>query len=99
MASSVVSLTADAGGATEGGVRRYLPEPQASLALGVLLGGSGHLDARMRLDLQRSGLAHLVAIDGLKQVLVAAALGGLSSRLLGPRFGALPTLAGIAAYT
>ena len=99
MASSVASLIADARGAIDSGVRRYLPEPQASLALGVLLGGSGHLDAAMRVDLQRSGLAHLVAIDGLKQVLVAATLGKLSARLIGPFFGALPMLVGIAAYT
>src|SRR5919202_5383889 len=83
----------------ESGVRRYLPEPQASLGLGVLLGGAGHLDVAMRLDLQRSGLAHLVAIDGLKQVLVATALGGVSARLIGPGLGALPTLAGIVGYT
>ena len=99
MIGSLAAPLADVRAAMESGVRRYLPEPQASLALGVLLGGSGHLDATMRLDLQRSGLAHLVAIDGLKQVVVAAALGGLSARLIGPSLGALPTLAGIAGYT
>jgi len=97
--SSLASPLAELRASVESGVHRYLPEPQASLAVGVLLGGSGHLDATMRLDLQRSGLAHLVAIDGLKQVLVAAALGRLSARLIGPWLGALPTLAGIAGYT
>jgi ComEC/Rec2-related protein len=99
---SIASLATSLGGpraAIESGVRGYLPEPQASLGLGVLLGGAGGLDAATRLDLQRSGLAHLVAIDGLKQVLVAATLGGLSARLLGPRLGAAPTLAGIVGYT
>ncbi|HTD78862.1 MAG TPA: ComEC/Rec2 family competence protein, partial [Chloroflexota bacterium] len=99
MIGSLAAPLAEVRTAMESGVRRYLPEPQASLALGVLLGGSGHLDATMRLDLQRSGLAHLVAIDGLKQVLVAAALGVLSARLIGPSLGALPTLVGIAGYT
>jgi ComEC/Rec2-related protein len=98
-APPLASLIGDARGAIERGVRRNLPEPQASLALGVLLGGSGKLDAGMRVQLQRSGLAHLVAIDGLKQVLVATALGRLSARLIGPFLGALPTLAGIAGYT
>ena len=96
---SIAAPLADLRAAIERGVRRYLPEPQASLALGVLLGGSGQLDAATRVDLQRSGLAHLVAIDGLKQVLVAAALGKLSARLVGPYLGALPVLVGIAAYT
>jgi competence protein ComEC len=85
--------------AAEKGVRHYLAEPQASLATGVLLGGSGGLDADVRLQLQRSGLAHLVAIDGYKQVVVAGALGALAVRLLGPRLAALPILLGIAAYT
>ena len=96
---SIAAPLADVRAAIERGVRQYLPEPQASLALGVLLGGSGQLDAATRVDLQRSGLAHLVAIDGLKQVLVAAALGKLSARLVGPYLGALPVLVGIAAYT
>src|SRR5207247_1621699 len=30
------------------GIRRYLPEPQASLSSGLLLGGSGQLDADFR---------------------------------------------------
>jgi len=67
------------------GIRRYLPEPQASLSAGLLLGGSGQLDADFRVQLQRSGLAHLVAIDGYKQVIVAAAIGGLGVRLVGAR--------------
>src|SRR5439155_14401408 len=81
------------------GIGRYLPEPQASLSTGLLLGGSGRLDADFRLDLQRSGLAHLVAIDGYKQVIVATALGGLSVRLLGAQLATLPILLGIATYT
>jgi competence protein ComEC len=81
------------------GIRRYLPEPQASFSTGLLLGGSGQLDVDFRLQLQRSGLAHLVAIDGYKQVIVAAALGGLSARLLGARLATLPVLLGIAGYT
>ncbi|HLZ30792.1 MAG TPA: ComEC/Rec2 family competence protein [Chloroflexota bacterium] len=85
--------------AAQAGVRRYLPEPQASLAAGVLLGGSGRLDADFRLQLQRSGLAHVVAIDGFKQVVVAAALGAVAVRALGPRLAALPILLGVAGYT
>jgi ComEC/Rec2-related protein len=85
--------------AAQAGIYAYLPEPQASLAAGVLLGGSGHLDAAFRADLQRSGLGHLVAIDGFKQVVVAAALGGFAKRLVGPRLALVPSLSAIAAYT
>ena len=85
--------------AAQAGIRRYLPEPQASLSAGVLLGGSGRLDGDFRLQLQRSGLAHVVAIDGFKQVVVAAVLGAVAVRALGPRLAALPILLGVAGYT
>jgi competence protein ComEC len=81
------------------GIRRYLPEPQGSLAAGLLLGGSGQLDPDFRPQLQRSGLAHLVAIDGYKQVIVAAALGAVFVRALGVRLASVPILLGIAGYT
>jgi len=81
------------------GIQGHLPEPQASLAAGVLLGGAGHLDPDFRLQLQRSGLAHVVAIDGFKQVIVAGVLAGVAVRVLGARAGAVSVLVGIIAYT
>jgi competence protein ComEC len=80
-------------------IASYLPEPQASLAAGVLLGGSGRLDPGFRRELDRSGLGHLVAIDGFKQVVVAAAVAALASRLFGARIDFLPTLLAIGGYT
>jgi competence protein ComEC len=85
--------------AAQASIAGYLPEPQAGLASGVLLGTSPHLDPGLRLDLQRSGLAHLLAIDGFKQIVVAATVGAVFTRLWGPRLALLPTLATIAAYT
>src|SRR5205085_379236 len=70
-----------------------------SLAAGVLLGGPGRLDRSVRLALQRSGLAHLVAIDGFKQVVVAASVGALATRMLGARLGALTSVAAVIGYT
>jgi ComEC/Rec2-related protein len=81
------------------GIVGSLPEPQASLAAGVLLGGSGHLDPAFRDELQRSGLAHLVAIDGYKEVVVAAAISMLATRILGANLAVLPSLTAIAGYT
>jgi len=97
--ASLLDWLAGVRAAAESGVHAYLPEPQASLAVGVLLGGRGQLDAAFRLDLQRSGLAHLVAIDGFKQVVVAGALSAVSVRVLGARIVALPILVGVGAYT
>ena len=85
--------------AARAGIEHNLPEPQASLSAGVLLGGTGRLDADFRLQLQRSGLAHVVAIDGFKQVVVAGVLGAVAVRLFGPKTAAVPVLLGIAGYT
>ncbi|MBV9327908.1 MAG: ComEC/Rec2 family competence protein [Chloroflexi bacterium] len=81
------------------GIDRSLPEPQASLAAGVLLGGSGQLDPAFRRDLQRSGLGHLIVIDGFKQVVVAAAVSAVATRLFGAHLALLPSLAAIGGYT
>jgi competence protein ComEC len=83
----------------DAGIHAYLPEPQASLAAGVVLGGSGRLDSAFRLDLQRSGLAHLVAIDGFKQVIMAAAVGGVARWVAGARAGALTSVLAVTGYT
>ena len=80
-------------------IQRYLPEPQASLAVGILLGGAGRLSPEFKLDLQRSGLTHVLAIDGYKQVLVAGLASALVGRLFGVRVALLTTLALISGYT
>ncbi|MBV9897805.1 MAG: ComEC/Rec2 family competence protein [Chloroflexi bacterium] len=103
--ASVNALTAVSGAlgpvrtAAQANIRAYLPEPQASLAAGVLLGGSGRLDASFKADLQRSGLGHLLAIDGFKQVVVAAAVGGLATHFVGPSLGLVPRLGAVVGYT
>src|SRR5919201_5847143 len=86
-------------GAAERAIQARLPEPQAGLATGVLLGGSAGLTADMRQALRRSGLAHLVVIDGYKQVLVAGLVESVAVRLLGRRLAWLPVLVGIVGYT
>lgn len=80
-------------------LRELLPAPQGALAAGVLLGGSAGLDPTLRLQLQRAGLAHLLAVDGYKQVVLAAALRSLGLPLLGARGASLVVLPGVAAYT
>jgi competence protein ComEC len=80
-------------------IQDALPEPHASLTAGVLLGGSGRLSAEFKQQLERSGLAHIVAIDGFKQVMVTAALGALAVRLIGRPWAAVPILLGVLGYT
>ena len=97
--AGLVAALAPMRDAARAGILGYLPEPQASLAAGVLLGGSGHLDPAFRGDLQRSGLGHLVAVDGFKQVVMATTVGALATRIVGGNLAVLPTLAAIGGYT
>ncbi|MFN2463288.1 MAG: ComEC/Rec2 family competence protein [Candidatus Dormibacteria bacterium] len=56
------------------GVRSQVPEPEASILLGELVGIRGRLPPPTERDLVNSGLVHLLAVSGLKVALVASAL-------------------------
>lgn len=56
--------------AIEGQVRRIYPEPQASLAVGLLTGTRASFPASLTEDLRTSGLTHIVAISGSNVAIV-----------------------------
>ena len=62
-----------------------LPEPQASLAQGVLLGMRSGIPETVEADFARSGTAHLLAISGLHVTIIAGLVLGLAARLFGRR--------------
>jgi competence protein ComEC len=80
-------------------VTRALPEPEATLLLGVAFGIHGTLPAGVRAPLQNAGLIHIVAVSGLKVVIVAGMVGALA-RLRGwsRRRRTLATLAVLGLY-
>ncbi len=51
-----------------------LPEPQASLAQGILLGIRGNIPADLNTDFARSGTSHLLAISGFNLSVMAGIL-------------------------
>ena len=61
-------------------VTRALPEPEATLLLGIAFGIHSTLAADVRTPLQDAGLIHLVAVSGLKVVLVAGLVLAVSRR-------------------
>lgn len=79
-----------------GAVRAQVPEPEATILLGGLVGIRGRLPAGVEADLVNSGLVHLLAVSGLKVAIVAGILAGLL-RQAGRR-AALLAIAGILAY-
>ncbi|MFC1964220.1 DNA internalization-related competence protein ComEC/Rec2 [Chloroflexota bacterium] len=50
---------------------RVIPEPEASLAQGIILGIRSNIPASVKADFARSGIAHLLAISGLHLGIVA----------------------------
>jgi competence protein ComEC len=63
-----------------------LPEPQASLAQGIVLGIRGNIPAELREDFSQTGTAHLLAISGLHLSIVAGLMLAIGSQLFGRRY-------------
>ena len=63
-----------------------LPEPQASLVQGVVLGMRENIPESLRTDFARSGTTHLLAISGLHLSIVTGILLAAGSRLFGRRY-------------
>ncbi len=84
------------------GLDRVVPEPEASLGAGILLGVRTSIDPRVNDDFAAAGLTHVIAISGwniaIVAALVARLLEGLRGRIGGRRLVPLLTVATIAGY-
>jgi competence protein ComEC len=63
-----------------------LPEPQSSLAQGIILGIRGNIPPEISDDFARSGTAHLLAISGLHLSIMAGIMLGIGLWLFGRRY-------------
>jgi competence protein ComEC len=83
------------------GLLRTVPEPEASLAAGILLGVRAGIDPAIRDAFAVAGLSHVVAISGWNVAIVVALIAAATRRLrerLGPRWPAILALIAVAAY-
>jgi len=64
---------------------KVLPEPQASLAQGIVLGIRGNIPSSVNADFARTGTAHLLAISGLHLSILAGILISAGIWLFGRR--------------
>ena len=64
---------------------KVLPEPQASLAQGIILGMRGNIPPPLKADFAHTGTAHLLAISGLHLSIVAGILLSLGIWLFGKK--------------
>jgi competence protein ComEC len=74
-----------------------LPEPEAGLAAGILIGLRDRVDRDLAAAFTTAGVSHVVAISGWNIAIVAAAVGALAGRL-GRRRRSVVTILAIATY-
>jgi competence protein ComEC len=79
------------------GLERALPEPEAGLAAGILIGLRDHVDRQLAADFTTSGVSHIVAISGWNIAIVATSIGALAGGL-GRRRRTVLTSIAIVAY-
>ena len=97
--SAASTLTVDAWRRTAGdALRAALPEPEAGLAAGILIGLRERVDRDLAADFTTAGVSHVVAISGWNIALVAGLVAGvLRGRGRRTRLGVV--VVAIAAYT
>ncbi|HSS36205.1 MAG TPA: ComEC/Rec2 family competence protein [Patescibacteria group bacterium] len=78
---------------------RALPEPEAGLAAGILIGLRDRVDRDLAVAFTTAGVSHVVAISGWNIAIVAALVASLLRGRLGRRGRSLVTLGAIVAYT
>jgi competence protein ComEC len=80
-------------------VYRLFPDPEASLAAGILLGVESGIPADVDQAFNDTGTSHVIAISGFNIAILAGLLATLFGRWLGLQRGALVAAIGIAVYT
>ncbi|MDD5702673.1 MAG: DNA internalization-related competence protein ComEC/Rec2, partial [Dehalococcoidales bacterium] len=67
-------------------IAKALPEPQASLAQGIVLGIRANIPDSLKTDLSITGTAHLLAISGINLSIIAGIMVMLGLRIFGRRY-------------
>jgi len=76
-----------------------LPEPQASLLTGILLGIETGIPADLMDDFAATGTTHIIAISGFNVTIIAGIFATLAQRLFGRRQALWIAIAGVVVYT
>lgn len=80
-------------------LNRVIPEPQAALLSGILLGEDKQMSPELRDAFRDTGLTHIIAISGFNVAILVGVLMRVSQAFL-PRRGAVVfAMVGLAAYT
>jgi len=73
--------------------------PESDLLAGILLGREQGLSPQLEEAFQLTGTTHIIAISGFNIAILAGLFTGITTRLLGRKWGAIAALIGISGYT
>jgi competence protein ComEC len=80
-------------------IQKSLPEPQASLLVGILLGDESGISEDTRQSFTRTGASHIIAISGFNMVILAGIVMGVLRRFMKDRRAAIIGIIVIVIYT
>lgn len=80
-------------------IQQILPEPQASLLSGILLGIDAGLPVVVQEDFRNTGTTHIIAISGYNITILISIMSAVVVRLLGRRKSFPILIIGLIAYT
>ncbi len=80
-------------------IARILPEPQAALLTGILLGVETGIPADLMDDFAATGTTHIIAISGFNITIIAGIFAVLARRLFGERRAVWVAIGGVLVYT
>lgn len=80
-------------------IARMLPEPQAALLTGILLGIEAGIPQYVEEQFAVTGTSHIIVISGFNITIVAGMFAGMAGRVLHRRWALLIAMAAVAMYT
>jgi competence protein ComEC len=81
------------------GLARVMPEPEAGLAAGILIGLRDRVDRELAAAFTSAGVSHVIAISGWNIAIVAGLVAAVLRRRMGRRARSAITIGAIVAYT
>ncbi len=80
-------------------IARILPEPQAALLTGILLGVETGIPEDLMDDFSATGTTHIIAISGFNITIISGIFAGLARKGFGQKRSVWVAIAGVALYT
>jgi competence protein ComEC len=80
-------------------INQMLPQPQAALLSGILLGDDHAIPEELQKDFRDTGMTHIIAISGFNIAIIAGVLINSGKHIVGRRWAAWIAFGAIALYT